>query len=178
MLLALALVFLPTALVNAQESGPWIHIHVIEDGGQGAEVRVNLPLSVVEIALDAVPDDIIRKGHLRLRHSDISISDLRQIWQELRAAGDAEFVTVEEDDEHVRVYRQGDNIHINVDDINTGEQKVQIEVPISIVDALLEGEGNELNLRAAISQLRNRRGDLVRVNDGGTEVRVWIDERK
>jgi len=175
--LSAALVLLPAALIGAEQSVPWIHIHVTEDGGRGTEVQVNLPLSVVEMAMDAIPERLIREGQLELRHSDISIADLRRIWQELSDAGDAEFVTAVEGDERVRVYREGEHIHIKVDDVDTGEQKIQIEVPVSVIDALLEGEGSELNLRGAIAELSTRRGELVKVIDGDTQVRVWIDER-
>lgn len=175
--IAAALVLFPAALIGAEQATPWLHIHVTEDSGQGTDVQVNLPLSVVEVAMDAIPDHIIREGHLELRHSDISIEDLKRIWDELRSTGDAEFVTAVDGDERVRVYREGEHIHIKVDDLDTNEEKVQIEVPVSVVDALLEGEGSELNLRAAIAELSTLRGELVSVIDGRTQVRVWIDER-
>ena len=51
------------------------------------------------------------------------------------------------------------------------------EVMREILETLLEGEGSQLNLRAAIAELSTRRGELVKVIDGDTQVRVWIDER-
>ena len=48
---------------------------------------------------------------------------------------------------------------------------------MDVVDALLEGEGSELNIQAAIQQLQNKRGELVQVQDGETNVRIWIDEK-
>ena len=48
---------------------------------------------------------------------------------------------------------------------------------MEVVDALFSGEGDELNVKAAISQLQKRRGDIVRVNDETSTVRVWIDEK-
>jgi hypothetical protein len=175
--LCTALVLFPAALVAADQGGPWIHIHVTEDSGSGTEVQVNLPLSVVEVAMDAIPDHLIEEGQLELRNSDISIEDLRRIWQELSATGDAEYVTAVEGNEQIRVFREGDHIHIKVDELDTGEQKVRIEVPVSVVDALLEGQGSDLNLRGAIAELSTLRGELVSVIDGDTHVRVWIDER-
>ena len=46
-----------------------------------------------------------------------------------------------------------------------------------MVDALFSGEGQELNLKEAISELKSLRGDIVRVDDGETKVRIWIDEK-
>jgi plasmid stabilization system protein ParE len=57
-----------------------------------------------------------------------------------------------------------------------GEQ-VRVEVPVSLVDALLSGEGEEANIQAAIAELRKRRGDIVRVHDEDSKVRIWIDEQ-
>ncbi len=48
---------------------------------------------------------------------------------------------------------------------------------MSVVDALFSGEGQDLNLKDAISELKSLRGDIVRVDDGGTNVRIWIDEK-
>ena len=56
-------------------------------------------------------------------------------------------------------------------------KEVYVEVPVEVIDALLSGEGNDLNVLAAVEKLDGRRGDLVRVTDGGTKVRVWIDEK-
>ena len=78
----------------------------------------------------------------------------------------------------MRVVREGELIRVRVED-NGGEtpEQVRVDIPIEVVDALLSGEGEELNLRAAVQQLRNRRGDIVNVDDGSSKVRVWIGDR-
>lgn len=175
------------APVAAWAQTPWIHVEVTEPGKPGkpgkedskdTHVKVNLPLSVVQVAIDAAPEEFVSEGRIHLHHmdQDIHVEDLRRMWNDLRNAGDAEFVTVEDDDETVTVKREGELILIHVDDLDDGE-KVRIEVPIEVMDALLSGEGESLNLKEALTQLRGRRGDLVRVDDGETKVRVWIDER-
>ena len=45
-----------------------------------------------------------------------------------------------------------------------------------VVDALLSGEGDALNIRAAIDQLSTLRGEMVRVIESDNNIRVWIDE--
>ncbi len=183
-LLALAamLILVPTALQAASDS-PWIHIEVREDGGSQTKVDLNLPLSVVQVALDVAPEKIISNGHIKIDHHghhDLSIADLRRMWQELRDAGEAEFVTVEGEDEKVKVTRDGDTIRIDVEDrSHHGESEtVHVKVPVSVVDALMSGEGNELNLRDALELLKDERGEIVRVEGGDSDVRIWIDERK
>ncbi len=122
------------AVVQAQESS-WIHIRVNET--YGAKVNVNLPMSLVEIAMDVAQDQVF-------------------------------------DDEHVRIYRQADTVHIEVDE--DGDEKVRVQVPFSVVDVLLEGEGNELNLAAALREMASANdGQILQVQDGDTDVNIWID---
>ena len=173
----LALTTLFVAPVAAQEAArPWIHIHVTEGGDEAKNIQVNLPLSVIEIGLNAVPDKVVEKGRLKLKNADLSVEDLRLMWQDLRGVGDAEFVTVQDKDQHVRIARRGNTLLINVDDQTGENEKVRIEIPVEVVDALFEGEGEELNLRAAIRRLGAQRGENVKVDDGDKNVRIWIDE--
>lgn len=180
--LAAALIFVPTALQAASDS-PWIHIEVREDHGRQTKVDLNLPLSLIQVALDVAPEKIISNGHIKIDHHghhDLSIADLRRMWQELRDAGEAEFVTVEEGDEKVKVTREGDYLRIDVEDRSHGgeSETVRVKVPVAVVDALMSGEGDELNLRDALELLKNERGEIVRVEGGDSDVRIWIDERK
>jgi hypothetical protein len=73
------------------------------------------------------------------------------------------------------VARKGDLVQVRVK--NTGSrEEVHVDVPVAVVDALLSGEGESLNVKAGVAALRALRGDIVRVNDKETSVRVWIDE--
>ena len=164
--------------IPLQAQTPWIHIEVNENEGDASKVKVNLPLSVVQIALEAAPEKIVDNGRIRMHHidGDLDVEDLRRMWNELRSAPESEWVTVEEKDETVSIRRQGDQILVEVDDREEGD-KVHVQVPVTVVDALFSGEGQELNLKDAISELKSLRGDIVRVDDGETKVRIWIDEK-
>jgi hypothetical protein len=154
----------------------WLHVRV-EEPGNDSRVSVNLPMSVVEVALQAAPEKLVSHGkvHLGLRGKDLTVVDLRKMWRELRAAGDMEMVSVEEGDERVTVARKGDLVQVRVQDKGDREE-VHVDVPVAVVDALFSGEGEGLNLKAGAAALRTLRGDIVRVNDKETTVRVWIDE--
>jgi len=184
--LALAALATAAAPVAAQTATPWLHVRV-EEAKDATKVAVNLPLSVVEAVLKASPEMIERHGKIHLgREHGLKLADLRKVWKELAAVGDAELVTVESDDENVKVQRKGDVVLVLVDQkprtdkegkaTKRGEQ-VRVEVPVSLVDALLSGEGEEANIEAAVTELRKRRGDIVRVQDDDSHVRVWIDEQ-
>ena len=165
---------------------PWIHVVVEETGEDDTRVNINLPLSVVQVALEAAPDKIISDGKLHLRHVDknLDVASLRKMWAELRDAGDAEFVTIEEDNETIRVRREGDFIRIDIDVIDDIDdradgkpERVHVHIPVAVVDALFSGDGETLNIKDALSELSKERGDIVRVDDGETKVCIWIDER-
>jgi hypothetical protein len=157
----------------------WLHVRVDEPSKQG-KVTVNLPLSVVSVALEAAPEHLISEGHFKmgqhLGDRDLKVADLRRAWAELKKSGDTEFATVEEDDEKVRIARAGDLVLVHVDKAGGGGESVRVEVPVSVVDALFSAPGDELNIRAALGELQKRRGDIVRVKDEGSTVRIWIDE--
>ena len=157
----------------------WLHVRVDEPSKQG-KVRVNLPLSVVSVALEAAPDTVIDNGHFRIGghggKRDLKVADLRRAWAELKKSGDMEFATVEENDEKVRIARAGDLVLVHVDKTGGRGESVRVEVPVSVVDALFSAPGDELNIRAALGELQKRRGDIVRVKDEDSTVRIWIDE--
>jgi hypothetical protein len=192
----LALGLLPAAGSMAQTSNAWLHIRV-DEAEKASKVRVNLPMTVVEAALKAAPGIIEEHGKVNLgAHHGMKLADLRNVWKQLAAVGDAEFVTVESEGDNVRVQRKGDLVLIEVDSKGAARKaeagkgtaeaqprgakrpgEVRVEVPVSLVDALLSGEGDEVNIQAAIAELQKRRGDIVRVHDTDSNVRIWIDEQ-
>lgn len=172
--IAAPLVAVPVSPAQAQqEAASWLHVRVDED--DGARVRINLPISMVDVALEMAREEGFDEANFRWdEHGDVSIEDLRRIWSELRDAGDAEFVNVRDGEDHVRVFRRGDRVYVHVDE---GEaERVRVEMPTEVADALLSGEGEELDVRAAVRTLAEQgEGELVRVRDEDATVRVWMD---
>lgn len=162
--------------VWAQTRVPWIHVRV-EEPRNDSKVSVNLPLSVAQAALNLAPEKVLSDGRMHLGHAGkgLSATDMRRMWGELRASGDAEIVSVEDKNETVKIARLGDRIRIRVESPERNES-VSIEMPVGAVDALLSGEGESLNLRAAFGELQKLRGEVVKVDDKDTKVRIWIDE--
>jgi hypothetical protein len=182
----LALSVLPAAPAAAQTGTAWLHVRV-EEAKEASKVSVNLPMTVVEAVLKASPEMIEKHGKIHLgEEHGLKMADIRKAWKALSEAGDAELVTVESEDENVKVMRKGDLVQVFVDNkakpgkdgkpVKGGEE-VRVEVPVSLVDAFLSGEGEEGNIEAAVAELQKRRGDIVRVKDDDSNVRVWIDEQ-
>ena len=169
---------------SATESGarPWLHVRVSESGDAASNVNVNLPLSAVEAVVALLPDRVMSRGRMRLhRDHELSVSDLRTLWGAVRDSGDGEFVSIDHDDSQVHVARSGDVIQIRFDgrdDDDDDAKSVRVEIPVDVVDALLSGDGDTLNLVGALERLKERRGDLVRITDGDERVHIWIDEEQ
>jgi hypothetical protein len=88
---------------------------------------------------------------------------------------DMTFVTVEDRGENVRVWKQGGYLMVEVRE-HGDESTVDVRIPGSVVDALLSGEGDELDVAAALTALAaHGEGELVTVNDSRDRVRIWVD---
>jgi len=165
---------LQAAPAAAQNATAWVHVRV-EEAGKGSKVNVNLPLPAVEAALAFAPPDTFSRKHIQIGgKGQVTLADLRRVWKELEAAGDTELVSVEEADQKVTVARQGTWVQVRV---SSKKETVRVDVPVTLVDALLSGTGEQLNVRGAIDELRKLRGDIVQVRGEDSTVRVWIDER-
>jgi len=171
--MALAAVVVPAVPAEAQEAR-WLHVRVEEPGNTRASV--NLPLALVEIGLDMADRHVLQDEDFRWDHNGkVTMDDLRRMWAELEAVGDADFVEIEDGDTRVHISRRGDRVLIRADEGD--RSRVRMEMPSVVVQALLGTDGERLNLRDAVRELaRSGRQDILEVQDGETTVRVWIAE--
>ena len=173
---AVAMVVVPLgAQEAAEETGSWLHVQVEGEGNETGQMALNLPLRAVGAFVAMAPEEIVSSdGRLTVgEEHGVSVSEIRTMWQELMAAGDSEFAAVQRDDRTVRVARADDQIEINV---TSGDANIRIDLPVVVIDALLSGDGETLNLVAAIDQLGDLRGDIVRVTEETRQIRIWVDE--
>jgi hypothetical protein len=162
--------------VWAQTRTPWIHVRV-EEPKKDSKVSVNVPLTVAEAALALAPRSVVADGkiHIGDKGRHLSVADLRRMWKELRTTGDAELVSIEEKAQTVKITRVGEHVRVRVDSPAETET-VDIDVPVTALDALFSGEGESLDLRAALAVMQKHRGEVIKVEDGDSKVRIWIDE--
>lgn len=171
-----AIAFALFALLTAGAAGAaqdlWLHVRVNEGEG-GARVRVNLPLAMAEKAMAMIPADEMHGGRVHIEGSDITVPQLRELWASLATSPDATLVEVDDDGQKVRVTKSGGYLLVKAHE--DGKQ-VDVRIPGEVVDALLSGGGDELNVAAAIAALAARgEGELVTVDDSDTQVRIWVD---
>jgi hypothetical protein len=136
-------------------------------------------LELAEKVLPAVNHDRLHNGKVRIDSSDINDVDLHALMEAIRSAKDGEYVTVQGNDNDVRVAKEGNHLMIHVVDKN-GPKKSQVEVkvPMKVVEALLSAGKDELDLVAALHAL-GAQGDveLVSVKDSENTVKVWLDSK-
>jgi hypothetical protein len=178
MLAALAVVCL-VAISVAPAADKWLHVRVEEDGDRGERVNINVPLSLVERMLPLISVDELQGGKLVLDELDDDLEgiDLRELAAALRDAPDAEFVTVESEDENVRIAKEGKFLVVRAEERGgRSAETVRVRVPLAVVDALISDDPNELDLVAALRVLGEYEDDpLVDVQSDESSVRVWID---
>ena len=166
----------PAAIAGPAER--YLHVKV-EDASKGESVNVNVPLSMAEKILPTINKGDMHNGHVKIGHADMDDVDIRALLDAVRTAPDNEFVTVKEKDQDVRVAKSNGNLVVHVRDGNKGGQKVDVTVPMKVVDALLSTtKDNELDVSAAIKALSDA-GDslLVTVEDASQHVRIWVDSK-
>jgi hypothetical protein len=181
---------------TAAAATPEKFIHVrVNDVSKGEMVSVNLPLSLAEKVIPTIHNGNLHNGKVTIGNMDMQDVDVRALLAAVASSPDNEFVTVKEKDQEVRVAKSKGNFIIHVTDLNSDSdesnksdksdkkyekrgQKVDITIPISVVNALVPNEKQELDLVAAIHALSNA-GEalLVTVHDGTQDVRIWIDSQ-
>jgi hypothetical protein len=169
----------PAPSTSSEKGERWLHVRVISTDGKGETVRVNVPLELAEKVLPAVNHDRLHHGKVRIDSSDMNDVDLRAVMEAIRTAKEGEYVTVQGDDNDVRVAKQGNHLTIHVVDKGASRKsQVEVKVPMKVIDALLSAGKDELDLVAALHAL-GAQGDteLVSVKDSESTVTVWLDSK-
>ena len=213
---ALLLSPLATFAQTSSTADRWLHVRVISSDNRGETVRVNVPLDLAEKILPAINKERLHSGKVRITDADCDGVDIKAILEAVRTSKDGEFVTVQSDDNDVRVAKQAGYLLIHVTDksgrhhiahhmhkydrnddsadkndkndkadkseksqtASTHESKVEVKIPMKVVDALFSAGKDELDLVAALRALSaSGEGDLVTVKDDENTVRVWLDSK-
>ena len=179
-----------TLAQNTAKSDQWIHVRVENRDEGGETVRVNVPIDMAVKVLPAIKHDKLHDGKVRIDGAHMNDVDLRAMLDAVRSAKDGEYVTVQSNENDVRVAKNAGYLYIHVTDRNhkkgeavkdaktARESKVEVKVPMKVVDALFSSGDDELDIVAALRALSNN-GDteLVSVKDSENTVRVWIDSK-
>jgi hypothetical protein len=165
----------------------WLHVSVI-DKDSGETVRVNVPISMAEKVLGTIHQGNLRDGKIRIDGHFNDDVDLRALLEAVRTAPDNEFVSVQGPHEDVSVAKAGGNLVIHVrengkkgdkkDAGSKDDSRVEITVPMKLVDALVANGSKDIDVAAALPVL-GEMGDmtLVTVQEAEQSVRIWVDSK-
>jgi hypothetical protein len=186
----------PAALAQTPKSDQWIHVRVESKENKGESVRVNVPIEMAEKVLPAIKEEHLHDGKVHIEKGNLEDVDLRAILDAVRTAKDGEYVTVQSDENNVRVAKSAGYLYVHMTDNDHASKsakkgdaregavkpaqltKVEIKVPMKVVDALFSAGKDELDVVAALHALSaNGDTELVSVKDGENTVRVWIDSK-
>lgn len=190
---------LPTLAVAQSSSNPdqWIHVRVESREDKTETVRVNVPVDMAVKVLPAIKNKNLCDGKVHIDSGHIDDVDLHTMLDAVRTAKDGEYVTVESKDANVRVAKSSGYLYIHVTEKKPSEKtakaagdkdsaknaalkesKVEVKIPMKVVDALLSAGKDQLDVVAALRALSaNGDMELVSVKDDDSTVRVWIDSK-
>jgi hypothetical protein len=157
----------------------WLHVRVISTNSKGETVRVNVPLEMAEKVLPAIDHDRLHNGKVRIGCMDCDGVDVRTLFEAVRTAKDGEYVTVQSNDADVSVMKKDGQMLVHVHDKNKSkDSRIEVKVPMKVVEALLSGSKDELDIVAGLHALASQ-GDveLVSVKDEENTIRVWLDSK-
>jgi hypothetical protein len=178
LLLTFLLIALTGTLASAGPASRWFHIRVVEKGEDGETVRVNVPVEMVHSILPMIEDGKFHHGKIALDSHDVDAVQLRQMLAAVRDAEDGEYVTVDGPDEKVSIRKEAGTFYIDVDERGPSPEKVNVKIRMDVLDALLSGEDDELNVAAALRKLGEQdEGDLVTVYSDDETVHIWVDDK-
>lgn len=168
--------FFTASLAFAVPADRWIHIKV--EGKNAEKVSVNLPLSFAASALAMVPPEMQEGGNIRIDGHDLNWQNLRNMWEQVKSAPEATFVTVDTADEHVVVKKEGDFLLVKTTERTERGADVDVRLPLAVIDALLDAPEGQLNLTAALEALAEMQdGHLVSIHSDDEIVKIWIDDQ-
>ena len=163
-----------TSICAAQGATYWLHVRV-QSPEKAEGVKVNVPLNLIQTVLPAIDDENLKQGRVKLDSEELTVPQMRAIWETIKSEGSYELASIDSGEDRVRIALEGDELFVRSTE-GSGTQ-VLISIPVSVVDALLSGDEDELDLQAGIEALQTVGAkELVAVNDGESTVRIWIDE--
>jgi hypothetical protein len=173
-LVALAALLAAPAAFAGDETR-WINVHVTENTSN-TNVEVHLPLNLVLTVLRNVDVENFHGGQVDLNLDEDMDINFPEIIAAIKDAPDGKFVTVTSDEADVNVHKQGGTLFVTVNQKDDEMAKVEVKVPLELMDALSFGEENTLDVAALLQSLdRLPDGDLVTVTSNEANVRVWVE---
>jgi len=153
----------------------WMRVEVMDHGGEHQKVKINVPLSLIEVVVDSIDKRefmaSLEEGHPAL--------DIPKLWREIRKMDGTDFVTVEGEKENIRVWKDSHYFRINVQEEGYSEPNVEVKLPLAIMDYVFETKARDLNFQDLVDQLRGHLPlTLVTAKHDDATVKIWLEEQQ
>ena len=169
--IAAGLAAVPMAMVGVVAGTGVVVVDVKEK--DGTRIVVPVPLVLAQVAATMAPADATQRAVRGMERAQKFMPLAEEIVAAVAEAPDAELVSVDDGDEHVRISKAGDEIQVRVDG---RREHVRVNVPIAVVqETLSKAHHGRLYPEDVVAMLRNARmTDLVEVQDGNDYVKVSV----
>jgi len=157
----------------------WLHINVNDDEDQ---ININLPIVLAETAVKII-DLSDKPMNIKVDDDEITVPEMREIWEVLKSEGSFTLASIRSGKDGA-----GDNIDVAFENnrlvikgTTEDAEKIDINISGDLIDALLSGEEDRLDLEACIEQLKLKGVDsgYVHVSEkDGSLVKLWVDNNK
>ena len=172
-----ALIWLPIlfAVAPAFAADKWFHLEVADH--DGTHVELSLPASALEAVAAFLPEHVEADVHTDWGDDEITATELKRLWREVRRGPDMTFLTVREQDGG-RLSMARDRGFLVVRFEERWGDSVEIRMPRRAVDAFFGGDSDAFDLGASLRAIAALgEGELLAVS-GDERVRIWIDHRR
>src|ERR1700682_3523298 len=105
-----------TASDKSEKSEQWIHVRVENKVSGGETVRVNVPVEMAAKVLPAIHNKNLKDGRVHIQNAHMDDVDFKALLDAVRTAKDGEYVTVQSNENNVRVAKSGGYLYVNVTD--------------------------------------------------------------
>jgi hypothetical protein len=169
--IAAGLAAVPVAMVGVVAGTGVVVVDVKEK--DGTRIVVPVPLVLAQVAATLAPANATQRAVHGMERAQKFLPLAEEMVAAIAQAPDAELVSVDDGDEHVRISKVGDEIQVRVDG---RREHVRVNVPIDLVRGTLsKAHHGRLYPEDVVAMLRNARmTDLVDVQDGDDHVKVSI----
>ena len=151
-----------------------MRVEVLDQGGEHQKVKVNVPLSLIEVVIDSID----KREFMSQIEEDHPSLDIPKLWREVRKMEGSDFITVESDKANVRVWKDRQYFRINVQEEGFSEPNVEVKLPLAIMDYVFETRSKDLNFQDLVDQLRGHLPiTLVTAKHDDATVKIWLEER-
>ena len=169
--IAAGLAAVPLAMVGVVAGTGVVVVDVRQ--ADGPRIVVPVPLLLAQVAATMAPARATEHALRGMERAQRFLPVAEEVVAAIAEAPDAELVSVDDGNEHVRITKVGDQLQVRVED---GREHVAVNVPISMVEQTLrKAHHGRLYPEDVVAMLRDARmTDLVDVQDGADHVKISV----